>query len=127
MARFENPRISASRDCIGDIEMLWRSALSSTFHGPLCNCFRGAFPVIDAKTLEADVLDYLLPCYTHDPVPFLVDLLKTRQASPEGSFVDWLSSLRKAEITECSYRRLTEDIRDILSSICSLRPGFACI
>ena len=88
--------------------MLWRSALSGTFHGPLCNCFRGAFPVIDAKTLEADVLDNLLPRYTHDSVAFLVDLLKTRQANPEGSFVDWLRSLRKAEITEGAYGRLTE-------------------
>jgi hypothetical protein len=70
MARFENPRISASRDHIGEIEMLWQSALSGTFHGSLCNCFRGAFPVIDAKTLETDVLDYLLPAIRMTRLPF---------------------------------------------------------
>jgi hypothetical protein len=126
MARYENTRISASPDPITDIEILWRSALSGAFHGPWCNCSRAAFPVIDAKTLEADVLDYLLPRYAYDSVAFLVELLKTRQANPEGSFVDWLRSLRKAEFTESSYERLTEDIRNMLSSISNLTPGFAC-
>jgi hypothetical protein len=127
MNRFANPATSSGpRDPIGAIEALWFQALAGGFHGPFCNCFAGPLLTLDARTLEADVLDYLLPRYAVERLHPLVEALKRRQTEPVGRFVDWLQSVPSAEITGSLYARLIDDISGILSSIGSSKAGFSC-
>jgi hypothetical protein len=117
---------SGSRDSIGAIDELWFQAMAGGFHGPLCNCFGGSAVTLDAASLEADVLDYLMPRYAAERLDPLVGLLKRRQENPMGSFVDWMRDLRDATLTQTLYGRLIADVGEILSSIGNAKTGFAC-
>jgi hypothetical protein len=127
MNGFADPAVpSGSRDSIDAIDELWFQAMAGGFHGPFCNCLGGSAVMLDAASLEADVLDYLLPRYAAERIDPLVDLLKRRQANAIGSFVDWLRGLRVAGLTQNLYVRLIDDVGSILSSIGNARMGFAC-
>jgi hypothetical protein len=119
------PGSSGPRASIGTIEQLWRQAFAREFHGQFCKCFSTAVK-LDAASLEADILDYLLPRYSGEQLGPLVDLLKRRQAEPVGSFVDWLRNLASTIVIPGLYTRLIRDVDSILSSIGIGSPGFAC-
>jgi hypothetical protein len=121
-----DPEVSfRSRDPMAAIDELWFSAMAGGFHGAFCNCFGGAPVTLNAASLEADVVDYLLPRYTAERLDPLADGLKRRRIKPVGSFVDWLRG-QDAVIAPDLYDRLTDDVAGILTSIGSAATGFAC-
>jgi hypothetical protein len=127
MIGFDNGAASSgSPDRIGAIDELWFQAMAGGFHGASCRCFGGSAVTLDAQSLEADILDYLLPRYTAEHLDPLVDALKKRRTDRTGSFIDWLSKLSDTTISPNMYTRLIDDIGNILSSIGNVRAGFAC-
>jgi hypothetical protein len=121
-----DPEVSfRSHDSIAAIDELWFRAMAGGFHGAFCNCFGGSAVTLDAASLEADVLDYLLPRYTAERLDPLVNVFKQRQARRGASFVDWLRS-QNAVVAPNLYGRLLDDVAGILASIGSATTGFAC-
>jgi hypothetical protein len=119
------PRDTDADDPLSRIVDLWRSALAVGLHGPFCSCFGGMPVMLDAATLEADVLDYLKRRYEVASLHALAELVAKRQRAPEGPFLDWLkkdSSTMPAPLQE----RLHVDVERVLKSIGNTGAQFRC-
>lgn len=102
---------------VSQIEDLWRTALSTAWHGASCSCHGGGAPVVlSAAALEEDLLDYLLPRYRKENLSELVTTLEQRQSAlAERSFLAWL---QQTKLAEQARQRLLADVEASLASFC---------
>ena len=117
---------------------LWRTVTSLPMHPAGCTCM-GHFliPALNARDMEADILDYMRGRYAAEGLDALVALLDAREAerdadTPLVPFRTWLLRLPEAGIPVAALGRFVTDLTDTLESFGSdSRPsnsgsGFIC-
>ena len=117
---------------------LWRTVTSLPMHPAGCTCM-GHFliPALNARDMEADILDYMRGRYAAEGLDALVALLDAREAEREADtplvpFRTWLLRLPEAGFALADLKRFVTDLTDTLESFGSdSRPsnsgsGFIC-
>jgi hypothetical protein len=101
---------------------LWRAVTSLPMHPAGCTCM-GHFliPALNARDMEADILDYMRGRYAAEGVGALVALLDSREAEREADtpltpFRTWLLRLPEAGIPGAALERFVTDLTDTLES-----------
>lgn len=102
---------------------LWRVVTSRPLHPAGCTCM-GHFliPAMNARDMEADILDYMRSRYAGEGLAPLVALLDAREAEREGSdmpaqsFRAWLHHLPSAGIEARALDRFLADLTATLES-----------
>ena len=101
---------------------LWRVVTSLPMHPAGCTCM-GHFliPALNARDMEADILDYMRGRYAAEGLDALVALLDAREAEREAEtplipFRTWLLRLPEAGIPEGALERFVTDLTDSLES-----------
>lgn len=101
---------------------LWRAVTSRPLHPVGCTCM-GHFliPALNARDMEADILDYMRGRYAAEGLDALVALLDTREAEREADtplvpFRTWLLRLPEASIDVADLKRFITDLADTLES-----------
>lgn len=117
---------------------LWRTVTSLPMHPAGCTCM-GHFliPALNARDMEADILDYMRGRYAAERLDALVALLDAREAEREADtplvpFRTWLLRLPETGLALADLKRFVTDLTDTLESFGSdSRPsnsgsGFIC-
>jgi hypothetical protein len=107
----------------GRLATLWRAVTSRPMHPAGCTCM-GHFliPAMNARDMEADILDYMRGRYAAEGVAPLVALLEAREAEreasdlPARSFRAWLLHLPTAGIAPGALDRFLTDLTATLES-----------
>ena len=101
---------------------LWRAVTSRPVHPVGCTCM-GHFliPALNARDMEADILDYMRSRYAAEGLDALVELLDAREAEREAStplapFRTWLLRLPEAGVEEAALGRFITDLTATLES-----------
>ena len=101
---------------------LWRAVTSLPMHPVGCTCM-GHFliPALNARDVEADILDYMRGRYAAEGLDALVALLDAREAQREAEtplvpFRTWLLRLPEAGIPGAALERFVTDLADTLES-----------
>ena len=101
---------------------LWRAVTSLPMHPAGCTCM-GHFliPALNARDMEADILDYMRGRYAAEGLDALVALLDAREAEREADtplvpFRTWLLRLPEAGIPGAALERFVTDLTDTLES-----------
>ena len=101
---------------------LWRAVTSLPMHPAGCTCM-GHFliPALNARDMEADILDYMRGRYAAEGLDALVALLDAREAEREADtplvpFRTWLLRLPEAGIPRKALERFVTDLTDTLES-----------
>ena len=101
---------------------LWRTVTSLPMHPAGCTCM-GHFliPALNARDMEADILDYMRGRYTAEGLDALVALLDAREAEREADtplvpFRTWLLRLLEAGLAVEDLKRFVTDLTDTLES-----------
>jgi hypothetical protein len=102
---------------------LWRAVISRPSHPVGCTCM-GHFliPAMNARDMEADILDYMRGRYAAEGVGRLVGLLDARAAEREATdtpglpFRAWLLRLPQAEVDAAELERFLGDLLATLES-----------
>jgi hypothetical protein len=101
---------------------LWRAVTSLPMHPAGCTCM-GHFliPALNARDMEADILDYMRGRYAAEGLEALVRLLDAREAereagTPLAPFRTWLLRLPEAGIEAAALERFVTDLTDTLES-----------
>ncbi len=101
---------------------LWRTVTSLPMHPAGCTCM-GHFliPALNARDMEADILDYMRGRYAAEGLDALVALLDAREAereadTPLAPFRTWLLGLPEAGIPGTALERFVTDLTDTLES-----------
>src|SRR3712207_4278026 len=97
---------------------LWRAVTSLPMHPAGCTCM-GHFliPALNARDMEADILDYMRGRYAAEGLDPLVALLDAREAereadAPLAPFRIWLLGLPEAGIPMTALHRFVTDLTD---------------
>jgi len=120
MARDE---IATAAERAGRLAALWRAVTSRPVHPAGCTCM-GHFliPAMNARDMEADILDYMRGRYAAEGVAPLVALLDAREAereagdNPARPFRAWLMHLPTAGIEPGALDRFLADLTATLES-----------
>ncbi len=117
---------------------LWRAVTSLPMHPAGCTCM-GHFliPALNARDMEADILDYMRGRYAAEGLNALIALLDARETEREADtppvpFRTWLLRLLEAGLAVEDLKRFVTDLTDTLESFGSdSRPsnsgsGFIC-
>jgi hypothetical protein len=101
---------------------LWRAVTSLPMHPAGCTCM-GHFliPALNARDMEADILDYMRGRYAAEDLGALVALLDTREAEREADtpllpFRAWLLRLPEAGVEATALDRFLTDLTATLES-----------
>ena len=101
---------------------LWRAVTSLPMHPAGCTCM-GHFliPALNARDMEADILDYMRGRYAVEGLDALVALLDAREAEREADtplvpFRTWLLRLLEAGLVVEDLKRFVTDLTDTLES-----------
>ena len=101
---------------------LWRAVTSRPVHPVGCTCM-GHFliPALNARDMEADILDYMRSRYAAEGLDALVELLGAREAERETStplvpFRTWLLRLPETGVEEAALDRFITDLTATLES-----------
>jgi hypothetical protein len=101
---------------------LWRAVTSRPLHPVGCTCM-GHFliPALNARDMEADILDYMRGRYAAEDLGALVALLDTREAEREADtpllpFRAWLLRLPEAGVEATALDRFLTDLTATLES-----------
>ena len=102
---------------------LWRSVTSRPLHPAGCTCM-GHFliPAMNARDMEADILDYMRGRYATEGLAPLVGLLDAREAErdatdlPARPFRAWLAHLPAAGVEAAALDRFFTDLTATLES-----------
>lgn len=107
---------------VARLGQLWRSVTSRPLHPVGCTCM-GHFliPAMNAKDMEADILDYMRGRYAGEGFAALVALLDAREAEREGeapclSFRAWLLRLPEVAGDAAALDRFLTDLQATLES-----------
>ena len=101
-----------------DLATLWIEGLT-TSHDPGCGCGGLFSPVLDARQIEEDFLDYLVDRYRKQNAVARAELINARRMSPTAPFESWIAALSDAPITEDEKCALFDDLRVFLESLAS--------
>ena len=107
----------------GQLAVLWRAVTSRPVHPAGCTCM-GHFliPAMNARDMEADILDYMRGRYAAEGLASLVALLDTREAEREADdiparpFRAWLMRLPTAGVEPGALDRFLADLTATLES-----------
>jgi hypothetical protein len=101
---------------------LWRIVTSLPMHPAGCTCM-GHFliPALNARDMEADILDYMRGRYAAERHDALVALLDARETEREADtplvpFRTWLLRLPEAGLAAVDLKRFVTDLTDTLES-----------
>jgi hypothetical protein len=101
---------------------LWRTVTSLPMHPAGCTCM-GHFliPALNARDMEADILDYMRGRYAAEGLDALVALLDAREAEREADtplvpFRTWLLGLPERGLPMTALHRFLTDLTDTLES-----------
>lgn len=102
---------------------LWRAVTSRPVHPVGCTCM-GHFliPAMNARDMEADILDYMRGRYAAEGIGVLVALLDAREAEREAAdvpplpFRAWLLRLPQAGVEGAAFDRFLADLLATLES-----------
>jgi hypothetical protein len=101
---------------------LWRAVTSLPMHPAGCTCM-GHFliPALNARDMEADILDYMRGRYAAEGLDALVAVLDAREAEREADtplvpFRTWLLRLPEAGLPGAALERFVTDLADTLES-----------
>lgn len=95
---------------------LWARALTASLHAPGCGCCRGGLGIVlDARSLEEDLLDFLDARHGAGEAGGVIAL---KRRNP-GDFVNWLLSLRQSGLALQVAQAMAEDCANVLASIAS--------
>ena len=101
---------------------LWRTVTSLPMHPAGCTCM-GHFliPALNARDMEADILDYMRGRYAAEGLDRLVALLDAREAEREADtplvpFRTWLLRLPEADVGAAALERFVTDLTATLES-----------
>lgn len=109
---------------------LFADALAAGFHPLGCGCGGGVAPMISAASLEADLLDYLLPRYEKSGAARLAEFVRARRRARAGGFTDWLRGLDAAPLDVADRARFDADLRGVLEPMVQAAAGggrFFCV
>ena len=101
---------------------LWRAVTSLPMHPAGCTCMGHLLiPALNARDMEADILDYMRGRYAAEGLDALVALLDIREAEREADtplvpFRTWLLRLPEAGIDVAALERFITDLADTLES-----------
>lgn len=114
---------------------LWRAVSSRPVHPAGCTCM-GHFliPAMNARDMEADILDYMRGRYAGEGLAPLVALLDAREAEREAGdiparpFRAWLATLPAAGVEPDALDRFMTDLAATLESFDPPAPpsGLVC-
>lgn len=119
------------------VAALWRAVISRPVHPVGCTCM-GHFliPAMNARDMEADILDYMRGRYAAEGLGALVALLDAREAEREAAgtpappFRAWLLGLARSGVDGAALDRFLGDLRLTLESFEAdsrgSKPGFIC-
>ena len=108
---------------VARLAALWRVVTSRPVHPAGCTCM-GHFliPAMNARDMEADILDYMRGRYAAEGIAPLVALLDAREAEREATdipappFRAWLARLPAAGVEEGALERFLGDLTATLES-----------
>ena len=108
---------------VARIAILWRVVTSRPLHPAGCTCM-GHFliPAMNARDMEADILDYMRGRYAEEGLDALVTLLDAREAErettdiPAPPFRAWLARLPAAGVERAALERFLSDLSATLES-----------
>lgn len=108
---------------VARIAILWRVVTSRPLHPAGCTCM-GHFliPAMNARDMEADILDYMRGRYAEEGLDALVTLLDAREAEREATdipappFRAWLARLPAAGVERAALERFLSDLSATLES-----------
>ena len=112
-------------DVAGQVQRLaslWRAVTSLPMHPAGCTCMGHLLiPALNARDMEADILDYMRGRYATEGLDALVGLLDAREAEREADtplvpFRTWLLRLPEAGIDVAALERFITDLADTLES-----------
>ena len=109
------------------LAMLFRDALAGGVHPPGCGCGGGVAPMISAASLEADLLDYLVPRYEKSGAAGLAAFVAARRAASAPGFTDWLRGLDAAPLDPAERARLDADLRAVLEPMARPVSRLFCV
>ena len=101
-----------------DLAELWLEGLTAS-HDPGCGCGGLFSPVLDARQIEEDFLDYLVDRYRKQNAVARAELVNTRRMSPAAPFESWIAALSDAPINKDEKSALFDDLRVFLESLAS--------
>jgi hypothetical protein len=126
-------------DRVQRLATLWRAVLARPPHAPGCTCMgHMLMPAMNARDMEADILDYMRGRYAGEGLHDLAALLDARAAAREATdipalpFRAWLLRLPQAALSAASRDRFVTDLTATLESFeAESRPaargsGFFC-
>ena len=101
---------------------LWRAVTSLPMHPAGCTCMGHLLiPALNARDMEADILDYMRGRYAAEGLDALVGLFDAREAEREADtsltpFRTWLIRLPEAGLAVPELTRFVIDLTDTLES-----------
>ncbi|WP_372621777.1 hypothetical protein [Falsiroseomonas sp.] len=111
------------RERVQRLATLWRVVVSRPPHPAGCTCMgHMLIPAMNARDMEADILDYMRGRYAAEGLGALVALLDARAAAREATdipaqpFRAWLLHLPEAGIEPAALDRFTADLLATLDS-----------
>ncbi|MCK8787838.1 hypothetical protein M0638_26135 [Roseomonas sp. NAR14] len=122
MASGEGPPALTER--VRELAALWRAVTSRPLHPVGCTCM-GHFliPALNARDMEADILDYMRGRYAAEGLSAIVGLLDAREAEREATdipaepFRAWLQRLPKSGLEAAAIGRFCDDLLTTLRSL----------
>jgi hypothetical protein len=103
---------------------LWLEGLTRA-HDPGCGCGGFFVPVLNAQTIEMDLLDYLLARYRQLAHTDLIALIEARRSADASTtrFEDWIAGLETASLAPGCRALIEADLRTFLESLGGARGG----
>lgn len=117
------PEMASVTERVARLAALWRVVSSRPLHPAGCTCM-GHFliPAMNARDMEADILDYMRGRYATEGLAPLVALLDAREAEREAGdiparpFRAWLAHLPGAGVEPGALDRFLTDLTATLDS-----------
>ncbi len=111
------------RERVQHLATLWRTVLSRPQHPAGCTCMGHLLiPAMNARDMEADILDFMRGRYAAEGIGALVELLDARAAAREATdipaqpFRAWLLRLPDAGVEPAALDRFLADLLATLDS-----------
>lgn len=100
------------------IQRLWSTMNTSMWHAMSCRCCGGGMFSMNAKVLEADLLDYLADKYQSQGLEPVCDALTQRKNNPTLGLPAWLLELdTEGSVPAFMMMQLKCDIAQMLKSL----------
>ena len=119
----ESPETAILEERVKRLASLWRAVTSRPLHPVGCTCM-GHFliPAMNARDMEADILDYMRGRYAAEGIDALVALLDAREAERDATATPalpmraWLLRLPHAGVEGATLDRFLGDLLTTLES-----------